>query len=322
MNNNYTLSVGFNGDIENLKKILSNKQHRIETIYTGGYLKEVSSGRVQYSENKEKLKEIIDISHKHNVKIAITLNSPCNVKPKSDENWWKQLTEYIIDLEKIGVDSVIVAHPFIMEVVKEKTKLELIASVICDVTSVRAAMYYEQMGVDVIVPSASVNYDLELLKDMKRNLKKARIKLLINEPCLGNCPWRKFHHNAICHASKKGEDRDYAEKCTGLYNEKPYFMLTNNVVRPEDLKKYEGICDYFKLVGRTTDSDTLYNMVEAYSNGYYKGNLNDIVDKGFAQTINIPNEKLNNGFFEHKLSCKKNCLNCSYCKELYKKINE
>lgn len=316
----HTLSVGFNGDIKLLKQILENPENNIETIYTGGYFKEFSSGRFQFSDNIDELKNIIEIAHVYGVKVAITLNSPCNVRPKDDKEWWKRLKDYLTELEEIGVDAVIVAHPFIMEMVKEYTNLELIASIICDITSVRSALYYEKMGADVIVPSSSINYDLELLKNIKKNLRKARIKLLVNEPCLGNCPWRKFHHNAVCHADKKGYDKDYAEKCTGIYKKYPYYMLTNNVVRPEDLKKYEGICDYFKLVGRTTDSKTLNKMIKAYSTEEYKGNLNDIVDKGFANLINIPNDKLDK-FFEQKSKCLKNCLNCNYCKELYEKIN-
>ena len=317
----HTLSVGFNGNIQLLNKLLNNPKNAIETIYTGGYLKDVSSGRFQFSEGKENLREIIDKAHEYGKKVAVTLNSPCNIKPKEDNEWWKQLKDYLIELENIGVDSVIVAHPFIMELVKEYTNLELVASIICDITSVRSAMYYEKIGADVIVPSSSINYDLELLRNIKNNLKKARIKLLVNEPCLGNCPWRKFHHNAICHADKNGYDIDYAMKCTEIYKNNPYYMLTNNVIRPEDLKKYEGICDYFKLVGRTTDCDTLSRMVEAYSIEQYDGNLNDIVDKGFSNMINLPNKKLE-GFFEHKSKCLKNCLNCNYCKNLYDKINE
>ena len=33
----YTLSVGFNGDIELLKEILNDSQNKIEKIYTGGF---------------------------------------------------------------------------------------------------------------------------------------------------------------------------------------------------------------------------------------------------------------------------------------------
>jgi len=316
----YKLSVGFNGDLDLLDRMFENEENRIKTLYTGGFLKEVSSGRYQHSEDSKALSKIADRIHEKGAEIAVTLNSPCNVPPFSDQNWWKKVRDYLVNLESIGVDTAIIAHPFIMASAKENTNLEIAASVICDINSVRGALYYEQMGADIIVPSSSINYDIELLKNIKKNLKHAQIKMLVNEACLGNCPWRRFHQNALAHADKKGYDLDYASSCTELYEDNPYMMLTNNVIRPEDLSKYEGICDFFKLVGRTTDQETLLKMVNAYSKGKYDGNLVDIIDKGFSKFINLPNSELN-GLYEQKVNCIKNCQNCDKCKKLYKKIN-
>ena len=96
-------------------------------------------------------------------------------------------------------------------------------------------------------------------------------------------------------------------------------MLTNNVVRPEDLTKYEGVSNFFKLVGRTTDDETLLKMIHAYSTGKFDGNLVEIVDKGFSQFINLPNDQLE-GLFEQKANCIKNCQNCEKCKTLYRTL--
>ena len=49
------------------------------------------------------------------------------------------------------------------------------------------------------------------------------------------------------------------------------------------------------------------------------GNLVEIVDKGFSQFINLPNQQLN-GLFAQKENCIKNCQVCEKCKTLYKKI--
>lgn len=317
---NYKLSVGFNGDLELLDKIFEDKDNKIKTLYTGGFLKDVSSGRYQHSEDEKSLELLADKIHEKGAEIAVTLNSPCNVPPLVEREWWDKTKEYLVTLDKIGIDTAIIAHPFLMALAKENTSLEVAASIICDINSVRGALYYENMGADIIVPSSSINYDLVLLKNIKKNLKHAQIKLLVNEACLGNCPWRRFHQNTLAHADRKGYDIDYAMSCTNLYSENPYMMLTNNVVRPEDLSKYEGICDYFKLVGRTTDNDTLLKMIHAYSTSKYNGNLVEIVDKGFSEFINLPNDKLD-GLFEQKINCIKNCQNCSKCKTLYKKIN-
>lgn len=315
----YKLSVGFNGDLNLLEKMFGDTQNKIGTLYTGGALKEVSSGRYQYSKDINSLEVVTEKVHEKGARIAVTLNSPCNVPPLSENGWWNKIKAYLITLQNIGIDTVIVAHPFLMNLAKEHTSLEVVASIICDINSVRGAIYYENMGADIVVPSSSINYDIDLLKNIKKNLKKAQIKILVNEACLGNCPWRRFHQNALSHADRKGYDIDYARSCTNMYTQNPYLMLTNNIVRPEDLKKYDGISNFFKLVGRTTDDDTLLKMIHAYSTESFSGNLVEIVDKGFSEFIKLPNEKLNK-LFEQKTKCIKNCQNCVKCKELFEKI--
>jgi len=315
----YKLSVGFNGNLELLDKMFDDKENKIGTLYTGGFLKEVSSGRFQYSDDEKKLEKITKSIHNKDAEVAVTLNSPCNIPPLSEKDWWKKAKEYLKTLDKIGVNTAIIAHPFLMNIAKEYTNLEVVASIICDINSVRGALYYEDMGADIVVPSSSINYDIELLKNIKKNLKRAQIKLLVNEACLGNCPWRKFHQNALAHANKKNYDIDYALSCTNLYTQNPHMILTNNVIRPEDLSKYEGISNFFKLVGRTTDDETLLKMIHAYSTENYDGNLLEIVDKGFSKIINLPNKQLD-GLFEQKVKCIKNCQNCEKCTKLYKSL--
>ena len=316
----YKLSVGFNGDLDLLDRLFEDKNNKIGTLYTGGFLKEVTSGRYQHSNDVKSLEKITEAIHSKGAEVAVTLNSPCNVPALEDKSWWLKVKEYLQTLDKIGVDTAIIAHPFLMSLAKENTSLEIVASIICDINSVRGALYYEDMGADIVVPSSSVNYDLELLKNIKTNLRHAQIKLLVNEACLGNCPFRRFHQNSLAHADRKGYDIDYAMSCTEVYTQNPYMMLTNNVIRPEDLSRYEGISNFFKLVGRTTDEETLLKMVHAYSTESYKGNLVEIVDKGFSEFINLPNDKLDT-LFDKKANCIKNCQTCQGCKTLYKKIN-
>lgn len=317
----YKLSVGFNGNLDLLEKMYEDKENKIGTLYTGGYLKEVTSGRYQHSESEQELEKIVKAVHDKNSRLAVTLNSPCNVPPLSEKQWWENVKKYLKHLESIGVDTAIIAHPFIMSLAKENTNLSIVASIICDINTPRGALYYEDMGADVIVPSSSINYDLDQLKKIKSNLKRAKLSLLVNEACLGNCPWRRFHQNSLSHADRRGYDLDYAMSCTNLYEKKPYMMLTNNVVRPEDLKEYEGISDMFKLVGRTTNEETLLKMIHAYSTESYHGNLVEIVDKEFSEFINLPNDQLNS-LFEQKANCIKNCQNCSKCKTLYRKLTK
>jgi len=72
-------------------------------------------------------------------------------------------------------------------------------------------------------------------------------------------------------------------------------------------------------VEEQVDDETLLKMIHAYSTGQFDGNLVEIVDKGFSQFINLPNQQLN-GLFAQKENCIKNCQVCEKCKTLYKKI--
>ena len=59
----HKLSVGFNGDLDLLDRMFEDEENKIGTLYTGGYLKDVSSGRFQHSESRKSLEKIVDGVH-------------------------------------------------------------------------------------------------------------------------------------------------------------------------------------------------------------------------------------------------------------------
>lgn len=317
----YKLSVGYNGKFEALEKII-NASEKVKNVYTGGVRNKISGGRYQYANTLDELKNQINYAHDHGVNYSVTLNGPCGVHKQSDTLWWNDVRDYLLSIEDAGADNVIISHPFVMELAKKETHMCVMASTICEVTNTRSALYYQSFGADVLCPSVSINYDLEALRSIKKALKgKTSLKLLVNEYCLGNCPYRRFHQAHLSHANEPGYDIDYPMHCTRVYKENPYLYLTNNAIRPEDLKNYEDISDEFKLIGRTTNSDDLVTMVKGYSDGHYEGNLLDLIDKASSQNFYIDNKKLD-GIFEKKTQCKFECSECDYCKELYKKVGE
>lgn len=230
---NYQLSVGFNGKKDTLLKII-NSSNKVGDVYTGGLSGKIYGGRFQYEDSYEKIKENIEICHKHGITLSITLNSPSGVPEKSDKIWWDDIANYLCELESIGVDKVICSHPFLISLAKEKTNLIVVASTIAEISNVRSALYYEELGADIIVPSVSINHDLKELILMKDNLQHATLKILVNEVCLGNCPYRRFHHAHLSKANHRNYDIDYTSSCTKKYLDNPYLFLTNNVIRPED----------------------------------------------------------------------------------------
>lgn len=314
--NTINFSVGYNGRLEDLKRIVA-ASDKIGYVYTGGLAGKIAGGRPQYLKSMDALAEQVDFAHKNGIKFEIALNSPCGFESKSNKKWWDEIKKYIKDLESNGIDSITVSHPFLMQIVKENTNMILNVSTICEISTVRSALYYEQLGADVITPSMNVNYDLETLELMSKKLKKAKLKIMVNEHCLGDCPWRRFHHNHYAHSNV---EFDYHYHCKSLFLQYPYLLLTNNSIRPEDIDRYFEITESFKIVGRLVPIDDLIMRIKAYSRRYYKGNYVALFDTGLSRIFSIPNEELDD-LFSHKVKCNKICEECGYCIELEKKLN-
>jgi len=311
-------NVGFSGGKENLKRIL-NASERIKSVYTGGIDKIIAGGRPQYCKNLNEIESLVNIAYQKNISLEITLNSPCGIKDTTDHDYWKKIRRYLKDLEDIGVGGIIASHPFIMSEVKENTNMQLTASTICEIQSCRAAIYYESIGADILVPSMNCNYNIDLLLDMKNALKKAKLRLMVNEHCLGDCPWRRFHHNHYAHSDNAF---DYHIKCKKVYWNNPHLLLSNSVIRPEDIHHYLHITNEFKIVGRQVPIFALTNVISAYDAECYEGNYIDLFDITMAKKYYINNKSLNK-LYENKVKCKNYCHICNKCKELYEisKIN-
>lgn len=308
------LSMGFNGKVDDLRELISTGAN-IESVYSGGLRNVIAGGRPQYADNLTELSECISLAHQNGLRYEIALNAPCGLHDKSDTDWWSQIEDYMLNLEEVGVDRIVASHPFLISLVKRKTHMETVVSTICEIAEARMAKYYEEMGADIIIPSMNVNYRLEKLFEIKHALKSAKIRLMVNEHCLGDCPWRRFHHSHYAHSNT---ERDYHANCKRKFLENPYLCLTNNAIRPEDLIHYKQITDNFKIVGRLVSIACLTDRVKAYSSQTYNGNFVFLQDENLSQCINVRNQELTK-LFESKTKCKFNCGECTKCKSIFEK---
>lgn len=309
------ISVGFSGSSEDLEKILDSSEE-LYSVYTGGLAGKIAGGRPDYLNALDVLEKNGKLAHARGVKYEIALNAPCGLESKENKPWWEDIISYLKELEACGVDYIIASHPFIMQAVKENTGMQVVASTICEVTTARSAMYYESIGADVIIPSMNANYDMESLERMRDSLQHASLRIMVNEHCLGDCPWRRFHHNHYAHHN---EEFEYHVNCKSLFYKNPYLMLTNNYIRPEDIHRYEKITNEFKIAGRLKPIDELVKIIQAYSKEEFSGNSVELTDSGLANHFNIPNEQLQ-GLFDKKIHCNKICKDCGYCIRLWESI--
>src|SRR5512145_695532 len=139
----YKLDIGYNGNYDDLKTILS--FYTVRSVYTGGVKGDLSGGRLQFIDSLESIREQIAYAHSKDVCFNLAINSPCNIKNRDEIQWWNDLIDYLKEIENIGVNGVIVSHPLIMETVKKHTGLKLIVSTICEISTARSARYYEEL---------------------------------------------------------------------------------------------------------------------------------------------------------------------------------
>jgi collagenase-like PrtC family protease len=114
--------------------------------------------------------------------------------------------------------------------------------------------------------------------------------------------------------------------CNQVISEDYTQLLKSCWIRPEDTSKYSEITSFFKIAGRTIPRNAVIRITQAYLKEAWDGDLLDILDsslRAFSLTYGacLDNEGLEKyKFFEKVTSCDKNCLQCSYCEELARKL--
>lgn len=322
-------SVPYNNDFELLKRFIEIKKlngNRIEEIYLPIPQKYFGSGRVVDKITKEGLKKILHFSNENNLEVNLLLNSTCEGLDWYNSKNISKILDFLNEMVKKGLDSVTVANPlFLQKIHKELPKLKIHVSVLSDVSSVQRAEFFKKLGGHMITPNRDINRNLEALKQIKK-LDNINLKLLVNEGCLFECPYRSFHFNYLSHASKKKEESSFLflSRCPHIYKSSPSQILKSNWIRPEDLEKYKNITSNFKIAGRTQKSDWILKVVKSYMNQSHEGNLLGLMDgplKWLKETSDIYlNNKDLGGFFEKVTACNENCNECTYCKELAEKL--
>ena len=301
---------------------------------------------VHMAENQAE--EYIERAHSAGLKFDYILNAPSMFNMEWDENTHRELLEQIRWITSMGVDSVTVSIPYLIELIKRQfPQLDVRVSTIAHVSSVARAKLFESLGADSITLDINVNRDFTLLKAI-RSAVNCGLTVLLNNLCLYQCPYEYYHHDTLGHASQSynplnGYYEDYCVlRCTldRLWDMSQ--AIKCRWVRPEDIHVYEEIgIDMFKTSGRSMPTERILNAATAYSSRRYQGNLYDILNVitpkvGFGNSdlpgvqnnvigslprLYIDNQALE-GFidFFKKQDCLSGCSHCDYCQRIANKV--
>jgi collagenase-like PrtC family protease len=318
------LYVPHAGHMEGLEALLGGPED-IYAVYMAGSPDYIGTGRTNLgSPTLEDIARQTDYAHDKNVKLEIILNSSCMGGQQLTPEGYRTVSWYFDRLNDIGVDSVTVADPYLVEMLGNYD-METVVSVLSFVDSPQKAVFYEELGADTIVVDPVVNRDFGKLEAIKDSV-SCNLKLLVNEACLYQCPFRYAHFNFFSHVNGPGPkpnvlDDYYHYKCLSIRIRNPEQIIKSPWIRPEDIPEYLHITDTFKIGGRTHFTDWVLNNVRAYSAMHYDGNLMDLLDsvRDLREVFNIPNRELEGAIDQWK-NCDKNCRKCGYCRKLAGKI--
>jgi len=331
-------SVPYNNDPGTLPEIFRLKTlngNRIREIYLSGPQEYSGSGRIAPEMEFSEFADVVDSIHREGIRVNLLLNSICVGVDWYSSGALNSTMNYLKRAhEDHGVEAVTIANPlYIREVRRRFPDIEICASVLGDIDCVQKAVIFQKAGADAITPDVNINRNLNLLKRIKDKT-GLEIKLMVNEGCLFQCAFRKFHFNYISHKSRnpgegkvvKSEDNVFSLNCIQVSRTDPSQILKSGWIRPEDARRYAEITGYFKIVGRTSSKSMLLRSVNAYMHESWNGDLLELMagnlySVAMSHLMHLHNKSLDElKFFDKVASCDKECSECDYCTELIGKM--
>jgi collagenase-like PrtC family protease len=258
--------------------------------------------------NETKLKSYVESCHGRKIAFNYLLNSSTMGNMEFTRQGQRKLDELFEWLDGMGVDSVTVASPFFLKLVKTRyPRLKVRISSHRYTDTPRKIRFWAEQGADYIVISeVGIYREFKVLEAMRKAAgDRVELQLIVNNWCRQDCAIAGIHASALNHASQKGSRGFPLDYCSILCNYvrlmDPVNYVRANWIRPEDLRHYEDLgYENFKIVERNTPTKILVERVKAYHSRHYDGNLLDLF-QNYAYPYDKLGEKEKESFSTKRL---------------------
>ena len=174
--------------------------------------------------------------------------------------------------------------------------------------------------------------DLEEIERMRKwcDDNGKTLHIVPNNSCLYSCPYYIYHGNVQSHLQdvalaqeKPDTPPDRTAPCERIWAkpENKVKILQGMWIRPEDMRHVSYYFDSMRLATRTNKAPQ--NIVKAYCDGRWDGNLCDILEAMHEHPACYPvihNDRFPKDWFKKTSRCGHHCENCHYCEEVLKKV--
>ena len=258
------------GDLERLKAALL---YGADAVYIGGTF------NLRANANNFSLEEIqkgVVFAHKLNKKVYVTVNIAMHNKELN------KIQEYLINLDNINVDAIIVSDPAIIEMAK-KTNLEIHLSTQASTLNKEAVEFWKNEGVTRIVLARECTK--EDIIDIKQNQKIELEVFIHGAMCAsysGRCVLSNFLTNRDSNRGGCSQicrwDFDLYDNDKYLEGEKPFTFCTKDLSMAKHIPELMDIgVDSLKIEGRMRSIYYIATVVKVYRkliDDYYHNSQN------------------------------------------------
>lgn len=327
--NKKMFSIPYNNDFKGTTYLIKKYKNEIDEVYFAPNPQIIGSGRGEKSNEyyDEYIKELIKEAHRNNVKANMVINPIGYSEKYADKNEMNKIIDYVSMYSNIySLDYVTLTNPILAKALSKSVRdTKLVASVNMFISNYESVRKAKQLGLSEIYIDRDRNRDLKFIKNIKESFPEMKIRIMLNEGCLPNCLFRISHFDCLAILKDDEEIGKYNNQhfelgCHESYNADKSLFLKTPIIRPEELKYYDGIADKFKLVGRTTSTRINEMRLRAYIERSYDGDFGIFSDNPSfrkvmtEQKISIQNKKISDEFAASRFDCTKDCNVCQRCK--------
>jgi hypothetical protein len=287
-----------------------------------------SGGHVDWSV-QGRLVSDLKYAKEHGIQLDLLFNANCYGSRSISLDFANTICSIIdyLDSETGGIDFVTTTSLFVAWVVKQRyPRIRSKASVNMRIGEPAAFEPVKHLFDDFII-QRDYNRDIAhiemLLKWGRENGKQMR--LLANSGCMRLCAGQVFHDNLCSHDDELQATVNVegfpVSLCGDFYGKKENLptILKNTWIRPEDLHHYEGLFPSVKLATRTSVNPRL--VIESYIKESFDGNLLELFEPNHVlllYPVTIRNKQFPEDWFERTSTCKNQCHECGYCREVFR----
>jgi collagenase-like PrtC family protease len=267
-------------DKEILKKIASLKHDKgivVKDMYGSLPMGPIGHGRDIRMAPKTSKKMAVDYKKTANAlgfRFFYTFNTPFSFSSKSESEKLEidNFLKWVI--EEFKTDALIVASFELMKYIREKyPSVRIHISTVAGVKTIEELDRHMEIAPARVILHHDSNRNFEDTKKIVSYCKERNIEveIMTTESCLRRCPVRAEHYQSV---GEGKPDAKFHVFCNSRKLAKPMEFLKANLIRPEDLRFYEDMgINIFKITGRSKDPIWMPEVVEAYLQRRYEGNL-------------------------------------------------